>query len=92
MLTILDPSNESQPIQRSLATRQIDIVGSLALLDISKPRGSVLLDKLESLLSEKLPKVKINRYAKPTFAKPAPEKLREQIKAENDFVVEALAD
>ena len=32
------------------------------------------------------------RYAKPTFSKPAPEELRQLIQANNDFVIEALAD
>jgi len=92
MVKILDPTNEHQAVKRDLAARQSNIVGRLALLDISKPKGSILLDKLETLLAVKLPNVTINRYSKPTFTKPAPEVLREQIKAENDFVIEALAD
>ena len=67
-------------------------MGRLALLDISKPRGSILLDKFETMLADQLPDVTINRYAKPTFAKPAPDALRKEIKAANDFVIEALAD
>jgi hypothetical protein len=92
MSTILDPTNERQPIRRKLASRQDKIVGRLALLDISKPRGSILIDELESLLAKEIPNLTINRYAKPTFAKPAPDALREKILSENDFVVEALAD
>lgn len=92
MVKILDPTNEHQPVKRDLALRHNNIVGRLALLDISKPRGSVLLNKLETLLAIELPSVTINRYSKPTFAKPAPQALREKIKSENDFVIEALAD
>ena len=92
MSTILDPTNENKPIKRALAPRQESIVGRLALLDISKPRGSVLIDELECLLAKELPNLTINRYAKPTFAKPAPDTLKEKILSENDFVVEALAD
>ena len=92
MVTILDPTNEKTPVSRQLTPRKGSISGSVALLDISKPRGNVLLDKVETLLAERLPDVVINRYAKPTFAKPAPEELRHQIKADNDFVIEALAD
>ena len=62
------------------------------LLDISKPRGNVLLDELEALLAKELPGVQLKRYAKPTFAKPCPDELRRQIKAECAYVVEALAD
>ena len=92
MSTILDPTNEHQPIKRTLTARQNNIVGRLALLDISKPRGSVLIDELECLLAKEIPELIINRYAKPTFAKPAPDQLRDKILAENDFVIEALAD
>jgi hypothetical protein len=52
----------------------------------------VLLDQLQQRLQERLPKIDINRYAKPTFAKPAPEDLRREIKQNNGFVIEALAD
>ena len=92
MTTIMDPTDERVPIAREVSTRPQEITGNLALLDISKPRGNVLLDRLEELLHARLPDVAINRYAKPTFTKPAPQTLRQQIKADNDFVIEALAD
>ena len=92
MTTILDPTDERVPIARSITPRPEAITGKVALLDISKPRGNVLLDRLEQRLAERLPGVTVNRYAKPTFTKPAPEALRQDIKADNDFVIEALAD
>ena len=92
MTTILDPTDERAPVVRSLAARPDAIAGSVALLDISKPRGDVLLDRLQERLAERLPGVTVNRYAKPTFTKPAPEGLRQEILAGNDFVIEALAD
>lgn len=92
MTTIMDPTDERVPITREVSARPQEIMGSLALLDISKPRGNVLLDRLEELLHERLPEVAINRYAKPTFTKPAPQALRQNIKDNNDFVIEALAD
>ena len=92
MVTILDPTDERVPVTRQLTPRSGEITGSLALLDISKPRGNVLLDRLESLLSERLPGIRIQRYSKPTFTKPAPDALRAEILENNDFVVEALAD
>ncbi len=92
MTTIMDPTDERVPIAREVSARPQEIMGSLALLDISKPRGNVLLDRLEELLHERLPEVAINRYAKPTFTKPAPQALRQNIKDNNDFVIEALAD
>ncbi|MCY4657462.1 MAG: hypothetical protein OXC80_11695 [Gammaproteobacteria bacterium] len=92
MTTILDPTDERRPIERQLASRTSELKGRLALLDIRKPRGNVLLDRLEHLLSEKYPKVEVTRYAKPTFTKPAPDQLRKEIKSQADLVVEALAD
>lgn len=92
MTTILDPTDERTPVQRALTPRPEAITGTVALLDISKPRGNVLIDRLEARLSERLPGVSFRRYAKPTFTKPAPEDLRRTIAEEADFVVEALAD
>lgn len=92
MTTILDPTDERVPVTRQVAPRSGEITGTVALLDISKPRGNVLLDRLEALLKDRLPGITVNRYAKPTFTKPAPEALRQQIRQENDFVIEGLAD
>lgn len=92
MLSILDPTDERVPVSRQITPRPKHIVGNVALLDISKPRGNVLLDRLEETLSQRLPDVNITRYSKPTFSKPAPEELRQLIQANNDFVIEALAD
>ncbi len=92
MTTILDPTDERVPVQRSLTARPESITGTLALLDISKPRGDVLLDQLEVRLRERLPEVDLRRYSKPTFTKPAPDGLRQEIAQEVDFVVEGLAD
>ena len=89
---ILDPTDERVPIRRELATRPESITGTVALLDISKPRGNVLLDRLQLRLTERLPGVELKRYRKPTFTKPAPEALRRQIAEECGFVIEALAD
>ncbi len=92
MTTIMDPTDERVPVERRLTPRSSTIEGTIAFLDISKPRGNVLIDRLESLLAERLPNVSFNRYAKPTFTKPAPDDLRQQIQADNDYVIEALAD
>ena len=91
-MQILDPTDERRPIARSLAERPRRIAGRLALLDISKPRGDVLIDRIAARLRERLPDVELRRYRKPTFTKPAPEDLRRQILRECSFVIEALAD
>jgi hypothetical protein len=92
MVTILDPTDERVPIQREITARPEAIVGTVALLDISKPRGDVLINRLEERLRERLPGVTFKRYAKPTFTKPAPDDLRRKIAEECGFVIEALAD
>jgi hypothetical protein len=92
MTTILDPTNEKTPIARRLTPRSGAVSGTVAFLDISKPRGDVLLNRLEEQLKVRAPGVEVRRYAKPTFTKPAPESLRQEIRASSNFVVEALAD
>ncbi len=92
MPTILDPTDERVPVQRTLAPRPEAITGTIALLDISKPRGNVLIKQLEERLAERLPGVTFQHYSKPTFTKPAPEDLRRKIALECAFVIEALAD
>ena len=92
MAVILDPTDERVPVERQLTPRTGEITGNVALLDISKPRGNVLIDQLEARLKERLPKVTFTRYAKPTFTKPAPADLRKEIRQNNGFVIEALAD
>jgi hypothetical protein len=62
----------------------------VGLLDISKPRGDVFLDRLEELLAGR--GLAVRRYAKPTFTKPMPPDLRRRITTECDVVIEALAD
>ncbi len=92
MTTILDPTDERVPIRRALAQRRGLPTGTIALLDIIKPRGDVLLDRLEEQLKSRLPGVGFRRYRKPTFTKPAPLDLRLEIAKECGFVIEALAD
>tara|TARA_B100001142_G_scaffold235159_1_gene233532 strand:+ start:521 stop:817 length:297 start_codon:yes stop_codon:yes gene_type:complete len=90
--TILDPTDEREPIKRTRTKRPEHITGTVGLLDISKPRGNKFLDQVEMLISNQMPNVKIQRYMKPTFAKPAPYELRRQILNECNFVIEAVAD
>ena len=92
MTTILDPTDEREPVGRQRSRRPEQISGNVGLLDISKPRGNVLLDRLEELIGERLPEVEVRRYMKPTFTKPAPDELRRKMAGEVDFVIEGLAD
>jgi hypothetical protein len=88
-LTILDPTAERDPEGRPLAPRAAP-PGTIALLDIRKPRGNVFLDELERLLRSR--GIEVLREAKPTFTKPAPADLRREIAGRCDAVIEALAD
>ena len=89
---IVDPTDERVPIRRTLAARTDTIAGRVALLDIAKPRGDVLIDRLAERLQDRMPGIELKRYRKPTFTKPAPDDLRRRIAQESDFVIEALAD
>lgn len=90
-LEVLDPTGELNPVERQRLARPPSIDGRrIALLDISKARGNVFLDRLEELLTER--GARVERYRKPTFARPAPRPLLEEILGKSDLVVEALAD
>jgi hypothetical protein len=90
-ITLLDPTGEQYPATRALNTRLDSLEGlTVALLDISKPRGDVFLNQLEVRLHER--GIKTKRYRKPTYSKPAPADLRYQIAEECQAVIEALAD
>lgn len=89
--TVLDPTGEQAPAERLRNERMASLDGkTIGLLDISKPRGNVFLDKLQELLE--IDGATVRRYAKPTFTKPAPVDLRHEIATQCDAVIEALAD
>ena len=88
---LLDPTGELAAPTRERAPRPASLVGStVGLIDISKPRGDVFLDRLEGQLADR--GVAVRRFAKPTFSKPAPVDLRHEIGTQCDLVIEALAD
>ncbi len=88
---VLDPTAGKAAATLPAAARVPSIQGlTVGLLDISKPRGDVFLNRLEELLAER--GATVARYVKPTFAKPAPVDLRHEIATNCDAVIEALAD
>jgi len=88
---VLDPTSERSPAVRQRLARVAKLDGlRVALLDISKPRGNLFLDRLEEHLTSR--GAVVQRFAKPTFTKPAPLDLRQQIATTCDAVIEALAD
>ena len=88
---LLDPTGERRRPRERPAPRPASLDGrTVGLLDITKPRGDVFLDRLEEQLAAR--GVRVRRFAKPTFTKPAPIDLRHEIATECDVVIEALAD
>ncbi|MDQ2754605.1 MAG: hypothetical protein M3R71_03540 [Actinomycetota bacterium] len=91
MRQLLDPTGEATPVTRGLVPRPRSLDGrTVGLLDISKPRGDVFLDQLDRQLTRR--GWTVARFAKPTFTKPAPIDLRQEISVTCDVVIEALAD
>jgi hypothetical protein len=89
--TLLDPTARRDTVAIELKPRIEALDGlTVGLLDISKPRGDVFLDRLEQRLAER--GATVMRFAKPTFTKPAPVDLRHEIASQCDAVIEALAD
>jgi len=90
-ITVLDPTHEGRPPLRERAPRLPSLEGrTIGLLDIAKPRGDLLLQRIEAGLTAR--GARVLHYRKPTFTKPAPVDLRHRIAVECDAVVEALAD
>jgi hypothetical protein len=88
---LLDPTAERAAPTREPAPRPASLEGrTIGLLNISKPRGDVFLDRLEEQLTGR--GLRVQRFAKPTFSKPAPIDLRHEIGTQCDVVIEALAD
>jgi hypothetical protein len=88
----LDPT-DSVAVPRRTAPRPASLGGKvITLLDISKAKGDHLLDRLEELLRERTGAKAIVRKKKPTFARPAPDELRQDILQHTDVLIEALAD
>lgn len=92
MTTLVNPLDERASDARSAAPRLEALEGAtIGLLDISKPGGSVFLDRLERLLLERYGVAEVVRATKPTYTKPAPAEVLEGLRFV-DGVIEALAD
>jgi hypothetical protein len=88
---LLDPTNERSLAVKPRLPRLSSLAGrKIGLLDISKARGDVFLDRLAQRLADE--GASVLRFRKPTFTKPAPVDLRQEIATRCDAVIEALAD
>jgi len=89
---IVNPMNETVQNSAGAAPRLQTLAGkTVGLLDISKPGGSVFLDRIEELLKARYGVARVMRTAKPTFTKRAPAEVIAQLRG-MDAVIEALAD
>ena len=88
---LLDPTGERSSATRTPLARPSSLSGlTIGLLDISKARGDVFLNALQTQLNARGWATK--RYQKPTFARIAPVALKQKITTECDVLIEALAD
>jgi hypothetical protein len=91
-ITLVHPGNERAVQAAAPPARLASLAGKkIALLDISKPGGSLFLDRLEEILCASFGVAEVIRTRKPTFAKIAPQQVIEQLRGA-DAVIEALAD
>lgn len=86
----LDPTAETDTVQRAHAPRNGELAGPVALVDISKPQGDIFLDEIERLLEAR--GIEVRRFRKPTFTKPAPEDLITETAEKCGAAIFALAD
>ena len=91
MNNLLDPTSELKSSKRVPLKRLIDLQNkTVGLLDISKPKGDVFLDRIAKRLEER--GIRVRRFSKPSFARVAPIELKNEIEGSCDAVIEALAD
>jgi hypothetical protein len=89
---LIDPRNEAMRTSAAAAPRLATLNGRrVTLLDISKPGGSVFLDRLAQHLQRDYGVAAITRAVKPTFSKLSPAALLDQLR-DAEAVVLALAD
>ena len=93
MPKLYDPTSAPKQAAAALAARLPDLRDkTVGLLDISKAKGNFFLDRVEAMLTAHFqPRATIRRM-KPTFARPAPEDIRQELVYQCDFLIEALAD
>ena len=88
---LLDPTSERSPRTRPRLARPDSLGGRrIGVLDISKARGDVFLDRLAEILTAR--GWRVDRFRKPTYTKPAPADLRYELSVKCDVVIEGLAD
>lgn len=93
MVKLYDPTASPTRSTTSLAPRVADLNDKvIGMLDISKPKGNLFLDRLAGRIQAQFQPRDIIRVTKPTFTRPAPEEVRKELEQTCDIVIEALAD
>ena len=88
---LLDPTAERSAASRPLLARPASLDALVVgILDISKARGNVFLDRIDEQLTAR--GIQVKRFRKPTFTRVAPTALKQQIATECHVVIEGLAD
>ena len=90
-IILVNPCDERRPSAAAAPRLQTLAGKTVALLDISKPGGSIFLDRIERLLLGEHAVGRVIREVKPAYTKPAPEELLARLRGA-DAVVEGLAD
>ena len=89
--TMRDPTAETARSMRERCPPPATLEGAtIGLLSIRKERSDEFLDSVERELAARGHRVR--RFAKPIFAKPAPETVLQDLVEHCDVVVEGLAD
>jgi len=91
---ILDPTG-FMDIERLKRVPRVSLATGtprVGLFDISKGQGREFLDHLQARLIKEYPNAEVERFIKPTFTKPAPDELREEITKKCTHVIGVLAD
>ena len=88
---LLDPTAELSAATREPLPLPSSLEGlTIGLLDISKAKGDVFLERIDQQFKAR--GLNTLRFKKPTFARPAPVALLQEIASQCDVVVEGLAD
>ena len=88
---LLDPTAELGTASREPLPTPTSLTGrTIGLLDISKAKGDIFLDRIDARF--RAHGLTTLRFKKPTFARPAPVELLQAIASQCDVVVEGLAD
>ena len=89
---LISPFDDATVEPKPMAERLFSLTGKrVTLLSISKPKSAEYLNELERQLVSQYGAT-VTRVSKPTFTKPAPRELIDQVAAGSDAVIEALAE